>query len=361
MKTQPKINVKKWFTPAKYMPIGIWESIGTTFLNVVAYGLLILFLLPIIYMLVTSVKEVDQLQDLNAPLYPARQKKYTYEGQEYLVYKVPFDDGVRELALVSPSRKISVFVDPNDPAQTPIEWEGNWRGLTGAYQFHISLEAFKSVFEVIDVPLMMRNTLGIAVITEIGVIISSLIIAYGFARFPLPGGDLLFYIMIATILIPEKITLIPTYYMYIHVLNWDETWLPLVVPFFFGNAVYIFLMRQNFRSIPIETEEAAKLDGAGPLKTLFRIVLPQTWPVVITASLLHFYFIWNETRQAALYLSTRRELAPISFGIQNYQGRISSVNYLLASAVVIMIVPAVILMISQRYFMRDMVVTGLEK
>lgn len=361
MKTQPKINVKKWFTPAKYMPIGIWESIGTTFLNVVAYGLLILFLLPIIYMLVTSVKEVDQLQDLNAPLYPARQKKYAYEGQEYLVYKVPFDDGVRELALVSPSRKISVFVDPNDPAQTPIEWEGNWRGLTGAYQFHISLEAFKSVFEVIDVPLMMRNTLGIAVITEIGVIISSLIIAYGFARFPLPGGDLLFYIMIATILIPEKITLIPTYYMYIHVLNWDETWLPLVVPFFFGNAVYIFLMRQNFRSIPIETEEAAKLDGAGPLKTLFRIVLPQTWPVVITASLLHFYFIWNETRQAALYLSTRRELAPISFGIQNYQGRISSVNYLLASAVVIMIVPAVILMISQRYFMRDMVVTGLEK
>lgn len=361
MKTQTRTNFNQWLTPSKYMSIGVWESLGTILLNMIAYGLLALFLLPIIYMLVTSVKEVDQLQDLHAPLYPGKQKTHTYNGEEFLVYQVPFDDETRELALISPSRKTSVFVDPNDPDQTPIEWEGNWRGLTGAYQFHISFEAFKSVVEVVNVPLMMRNTLGIALITEIGVILSSLIIAYGFARFPLPGGDLLFYIMIATILIPEKVTLIPSYYMYIHILNWDETWLPLVVPFFFGNAVYIFLMRQNFRSIPIETEEAAKLDGAGPLKTLFRVVIPQSWPVVITASLLHFYFIWNETRQAALYLGTRRELAPISFGIQNYQGRISTVNYLLASAVIIMIVPVVILMISQKYFMRDMVVTGLEK
>ncbi len=358
-KTKP--NRTSWFTPSKYLPIGAWEGFGTVLVNIIAYGFLILFLLPIAYMLVTSVKDVDQLQDLKAPIYPARQIKYEYAGDEYLVYQVPFDDGVRELALISPSRKISVFVDPNDPAQAPIEWEGNWRGLTPSYKFHLSFESYRSVLEVVDVPLMMRNTLFIALITEVGVIFSSLIIAYGFARYPLPGGDLLFYVMIATILIPEKITLIPSYYMYVHVLNWDETWLPIVVPFFFGNAVYIFLMRQNFRSIPIETEEAAKLDGAGPMNTLFRVVLPQTWPVVITTSLLHFYFVWNETRQAALYLSTRRELAPISFGIQNYQGRISSDNYLQASAVIIMVVPVVILMLSQRYFLRDMVVTGLEK
>lgn len=354
-------NSKRWFTPSNLISIAIWEWFGTLSLNIIAYGFLVLFLLPIAYMLVTSVKEVDQLQDLKAPIYPARQIMYMYEGKEYQVYQVPFDDQIQELALISPSRTVSVFIDPDDQTHTPINWEGNWRGLTPAYEFHISFESYQSVLNVVDVPLMMRNTLSIAIITEIGVIISSLIIAYGFARFPLPGGDMLFYIMIATILIPEKITLIPTYYMYIHVLNWDETWLPIVVPFFFGNAIYIFLMRQNFQSIPIETEEAAKLDGAGPLNTLFRVVLPQSWPVVITASLLHFYFIWNETRQAALYLSTRRELAPISFGIQNYQGRIASHNYLQASAVIIMVVPVVILMISQRYFMRNMVVTGLEK
>jgi multiple sugar transport system permease protein len=198
-------------------------------------------------------------------------------------------------------------------------------------------------------------------ITEIGVIISSLVIAYGFARYPLPGGDLLFYILIATILIPEKVTLIPSYFSFVRILNWDETWLPIVVPFFFGNAVYIFLMRQNIKSIPLEMDEAAMLDGAGPLRTLFQVILPQSWPVVITASLLHFFFIWNETRQAALYLGTRRELAPISFGIQNYQGRAPWQNNLQASALIIMVVPVVVLIIAQRYFMRDMVVTGLEK
>jgi multiple sugar transport system permease protein len=186
-------------------------------------------------------------------------------------------------------------------------------------------------------------------------------VAYGFARYPLPGGDLLFYLMIATILIPEKITLIPSYYMYVHILNWDETWLPILVPFFFGNAVYIFLIRQNIRSIPVELEEAAMLDGAGPLRTLFNVSLPQSWPVVITASLLHFFYIWNETKNAALYLGTSRHLAPISFGIQNYQGRAAQPSNLQASALIILVVPVVILFIMQKFFMRNLVITGLEK
>jgi multiple sugar transport system permease protein len=208
---------------------------------------------------------------------------------------------------------------------------------------------------------MLRNTLIAALISGISVILSSIIVAYGFARFPLPGGNLIFFIMIGTILIPEQVTLIPTYFFFVRVLDWSGSWLPILVPFFFGNAVYIFLLRQNFKSIPKELEEAAFLDGAGPLRTLFSVVLPQSWPVVITTTLLHFFFIWNETREAALYLGTRRDLAPISFGIQNFQSLSPVQNHLQASALIIMVVPVLVLLISQRYFMRDVMVTGTER
>jgi ABC-type glycerol-3-phosphate transport system permease component len=108
-------------------------------------------------------------------------------------------------------------------------------------------------------------------------------------------------------------------------------------------------------------EEAAVIDGAGPLRTLFSIVLPQSWPVVITVTLLHFFYIWNETRQASLYLGINRSLSPISFGVQNYQSLFPNQNELQASALIVMVVPVIILLISQRYFMRDVLVTGTEK
>ncbi|MFC1936482.1 carbohydrate ABC transporter permease [Chloroflexota bacterium] len=361
MKAAPVSSFRKWFTPQKYMSVKTWESIGGGILNFGVYAFLVLYLFPVIFMIFTAFMDTQQLGDRNAPIYPSRQVRYNYEGKDYRVYNVPIGDEVRELALVSASREISLFVDPAESAENIIEWEGNWRRLIGVYEFYITFESFETLFSALRLPQMLRNTMLMALITEVGVIISSLIVAYGFSRFPLPGGDFLFYILIATILIPEKVTLIPTYFIFVRVLGWEGTWFPILVPFFFGNAVYIFLMRQNFRSIPVEMDEAAMLDGAGPLRILFRVILPQSWPVVITASLLHFFYIWNETRQAALYLGIRRDLAPISFGIQNYQSLAPIQNDLQASALIIMVVPVLALLISQKYFMRDMVITGLEK
>ena len=149
---------------------------------------------------------------------------------------------------------------------------------------------------------MMGDTLLLVLIAEIGVLLSSILIAYGFSRFPLPGGDLLFYVLIATILIPEKVTLIPTFFFYVNFFHWYGTIYPLVVHLFFGNAVFIFLLRQNFKSLPLDLEEAAMLDGAGPLRRLFSVVLPQSWPVLVTISLLQFFYTWNETRLVTLYM-----------------------------------------------------------
>ncbi|MFZ0545922.1 MAG: carbohydrate ABC transporter permease [Candidatus Promineifilaceae bacterium] len=354
-------SIKSNLMPRSYIALHRWEFLGTGLVNLVVFGFLFVYLFPTLYMFSTSFMETVQLRDRNAPPYPARQIHFEYEGEEHLVYKVPFEDSIRELALVNPGRTSSEFVDPNNPDAGVIPWDGSWRTLVGVYEFHMTLDNFTTIIRSIRIGEMLKNTLLMALISGIGVTISSVIVAYGFARFKLPGGNFLFYLMIATLLIPENITLIPTYYIYTQVLHWKGTWYPILLPFFFGNAVYIFLLRQNFKSIPKELEEAAVIDGAGPLRTLFSVVLPQSWPVVITITLLHFFYIWNETRQASLYLSTSRELAPISFGIQNYQSLIPNQNQLQASALIIMAVPVIILLISQRYFMRDVLVTGTEK
>lgn len=354
--------MNRWPKIRDLISLSQWEIFGTSVFNLFVYLLLALYLFPTLYMVSTALSESAQLRDPNAPPYPARQVRFEYEGRERLMYEVPFEDGtIQELALVEPGRTASRFVDPQNTAAGLIDWEGSWRRLTGVYEFHMTWENFSILFGSLRIPQMVRNTLLIALITEIGVLVSSIIVAYGFARFPLPGGNFLFYLMIATILIPEKVTLIPTYFFFVRILGWEGSWLPIVVPFFFGNAIYIFLLRQNFKSIPKEMEEAAVIDGAGPLRTLWSIILPQSWPVVITVSLLHFFFIWNETRQAALYLSIRRDLVPISFGISNFQSLSPIQNQLQASALVIMVVPVVVLFIAQRYFMRNVIVTGTEK
>ena len=353
-------NKRNPATPSKYLNLRHWESLGSVLSNILVFGLLIVYLFPMLYMVTTSLMEVQQLRDRNAPLYPSRQTDFEYDGKPRKIYNVPFGEEVRQLALVQPGRTSSEFVDPENPEAGTIIWEGNWRQLIGVYEFHITWDNFGILFRSLRLPDMLRNTLLVAIVTEIGVLLSSVIVAYGFARFPLPGGNFFFYLLIATILIPEQVTLIPTYFTFVRVLDWNGSWLPIILPFFFGNAVYIFLLRQNFKSIPKDLEEAAMLDGAGPIRTLFSIILPQSWPVIITITLLHFFYIWNETRQVALYLSTRRDLIPISFGIQNYQSLGPIQNQLQASALIIMIVPMLFLIFSQRYFMRNLIITGSE-
>lgn len=352
---------RKWHTPQAYFSMRAWESLGAGMYNLLVFALLGVYLFPILFMVTTAFMGRRQLGDRNAPVYPARQLTYPYQGKEYKIYTVPVDGATRQLALVKPGRRASQFIDPQHPEGGLIDWQGNWRGLKGVYQASLTLENFELIFRSTRFARMLSNTLLMALISEVGVLASSLVVAYGFARFPLPGGNLLFYVLIATILIPEKVTLIPTYFFFVRVLDWNGSWLPILVPLFFGNAVYIFLLRQNFKSIPKDLDEAAMIDGAGPLRVLFSVILPQSWPVVITVSILHFFYIWNETRQAALYLSIRPDLAPVSFGVQSFQSLSPIQSILQASALLVMIVPLILLLVSQRFFMQNMVITGMEK
>ena len=350
--------------PARSLHRGIrlWKLFGAVLVNLLALALLVTYLFPMAYMVVTAIKENAQFLVSGSPIWPARAIAFTYQGEAYAVYYVPTDQGVKQWALVTPHRQASEFVDPARPEAGLIQWTGNWRGLKRVFVPAWTLTNFVDLWKQIDFPHLLNNTLWIVGLSELGVLISSVLVAYGFARFPVPAGKYLFILLIATILLPGKVTLIPTYFLYMRVFHWGGTWIPLILPHLFGNAIFIFLLRQNFKSIPKDVEEAAMLDGAGPVRTLVSILLPQAFPTVITMGLLQFFFAWNETQTAALYLGTSPDLFPLSFAVQTYGGQFfAAPNLLQASALMAMTIPIVVLFFGQRFFMQSVLGTGLEK
>lgn len=340
----------------------LWDFTGTAMINLFMFLFIIVYLAPLSFMVVASLTPHIQFLDANAPLLPSEKEIFHYDGKDLVVYHVPTADGLKDWALYKPARTSSLFIDPKNLEAGLIPWQGSWRQLKPAYRPAPTLDNFKNFLNVARLPLYFRNTFAIALMSELGVLISSISVAYGFSRFKIPGGKYLFFILIATIIIPANITLVPTYFLFSgHMLNWMGTWLPLIIPHFFGSAILIFLLRQNFKSIPRDLDEAAMLDGAGPLRILVSVILPQSIPSVVTVALLHFFYVWNETRSASLYLGIAPNLQPISFGIQLTQSFFFTPESLMVGAIVVMIVPVVVLFLSQRFFMHDMIITQIEK
>lgn len=347
---------------ASTLTVRLWEFTGSALLGLFLFILLAAYLSPLVYMLVTSLKDAAQLNDSKAPLYPAVNPQYEYEGVEYPVMVVPTAEGNKEWAMVLRRRTYAEFIDPQNPGRGIIHWDGNWRALEKAWKYQLSFDTFPRLWKDAKIPQVMGNTLIIAAITEIGVLVSSIAVAYGFSRFRIPGGKWLFLLMVGTFLIPESVTLIPTYFIFVRIFEWNGTWNPLIVPHFFSSAVFVFLLRQNFKSIPRDLDEAAMLDGAGPLRILTSIIIPQSIPTITTVALLHFFYIWNELRIASLYLGISPDLRTISFTSPATNAAVGfTPEALQASALLIMLVPVVVLFVCQRFFMQDMVVTGLEK
>ena len=319
-------------------------------------------LLPMLYMVTTAFQQPGQSTTPGAPVWPAAPQTAQYQGQDYPVYTVPFPDGTtKQLILIEPGRESSMFVDPTDPTQTPIEWQGRWRTLEQAWTFAPLIDNFTTAWNQLNFPRLLRNTFGIALLSTIGAVLSSILVAYGFARFRFPGKNALFVVLIATIILPFQVTLLPQYVLFTW-LGWNGTWLPLIIPHCFANAYNVFLLRQYFLSIPRELDEAAMIDGAGPFRILRSIIVPQSIPAITAVSLFHFFFAWNDFFMPLLYLGSKPELQPMSIAIQQYNALYASQPTLIqASALLTMAVPIVIFLFAQRAFMRGVVVTGVDK
>lgn len=321
---------------------------------------MIFWLSPFALMVTTSLKTQEQIQ--NPRILPESPAQFEYEGESLDLFTVPMPDGsVRELALLNPGRESSEFIDPDNIEAGPITWEGRWRTLEPAWELDIQWQNYVEAFTAVEFPLLLRNTALIALFGIIGTTISCTLVAFGFARFPIPGKQILFLILISTIVLPRQVTLIPTYIIFQR-LGWVGTWLPLIVPHFFANAFNVFLLRQYFLTIPREMDEAAYIDGANPLRILWSVILPQSWPVIIAVSVSHLIFAWNDYFEPLIYLRSRPDLQPISVGVQEFNFIYGARPELLqAVSLLALIIPVVIFFLAQKYFMQGVVFTGVDK
>jgi multiple sugar transport system permease protein len=339
-------------------PTEAGKSFTLTFITVVVVAA---FLSPMLRSITLSLKSEEQVTQSGSPIWPADPATFEYKGREYDVYLVPIEGKTRELALVRKGRADSDFVDPANPAAGIIKWEGSWRTLDPAWQFSPTWSNYSDVWSLIDYPRLLFNTVMLALIGTLGTVVSCTLVAYGFARFRFPGRNLLFTLLIATIFLPAAVTLIPTYTIFVQ-LGWVGTWLPLLVPAFFANAYDVFLLRQYFLTIPRDLDDAAAVDGAGPLRTLISVIVPQAWPVIIAVTIFHIVYSWNDFFAPLIYLSSTPELQPLAVGLSRFQGiHFTNPGLVQAGTLMTLVIPVVLFLIFQRVFMRGVVITGVEK
>ena len=335
---------------------------GQSFLlTLIAVLLVAAFLSPLLRAATSSITSTEQLGQPGSPLLPSDIATFEFDGEPVELFKVPLDGTVREMGLLKRGRTQSEFIDPANPNAAPVVWDGSWRTLEPVWVIAPHFENYGRVWELIDYPRLLFNTIAIALISTFGTLVSCVLVAYGFARFRFPGRGLLFTLVIATICLPAAVTIIPTYTIFVK-LGWVGSWLPLLVPAFFANAYDVFLMRQYFMTIPTEMDEAAAIDGAGPFRTLWSVLLPQAWPVVIAVGIFHLVYSWNDFFGPLIYLSSKPELQPLAVGLSRFNGvHYRDPGLIQAGTLMTLVIPVVAFLLTQRFFTRGIVITGVEK
>jgi ABC-type glycerol-3-phosphate transport system permease component len=289
-------------TTAAPHALSFWERrrFGLTVRNIIVYGLLILlsliFIFPFVWMVLTALKPEHQ-----------------------------------------------IFLWPPQWIPDPVEWSN-----------------FLVAFQNPQLPFaaFFRNTMILEVAMIAGRLVSSVLIAYGFARLRAPGKDILFVILLATLMLPKAIILIPQFILFSK-LGWVNTFLPMIVPAWFGEAYAIFLMRQFFSTIPRELEEAAYMDGASTLQVIRKIIVPLSIPVLTVITILSFKDIWNDFMTPLLYLNEVGKYT-VSVGLAYFNGQFNvQMGPLMAASVVTMLPVLVLFFVAQRAFVEGISLTGI--
>jgi ABC-type glycerol-3-phosphate transport system permease component len=206
----------------------------------------------------------------------------------------------------------------------------------------------------------MFNTLTIAVLVMLANIFVSAMVAYAFARLRAKAKSILFILLLSTMMLPGQVTMIPMFILFSR-LGWVNTPLPLIVPSFFGgSALYVFLIRQFFSSIPMSLDEAAKIDGASHFTVFTRILLPMSRPVLVTVAVFSFVGSWNDFMGPLIYLS-RMETFTLAIGLNLFKTQYTTHwNFTMAYNVMMIVPIIVIFFFAQKSFIQGIVITGVK-
>ncbi|RIK43626.1 MAG: sugar ABC transporter ATP-binding protein [Chloroflexi bacterium] len=248
--------------------------------------------------------------------------------------------------LISSSLKAphQIYVFPPQWIPDPVHWAN-----------------YVEVFQVVPIFRYLTNTLIITIFATTGVVLSSSLAAYSFARLRFRGRDLVFGAVLATLMLPFAATMIPVYLLFTN-LGWVGTFLPLIVPAWFGGPITIFLLRQFFRTIPMELEDAARIDGASRPRIFLTIILPLARPALTVVTVLALLFNWNDFLAPLIYLQ-KRDLYTLALGLnalRYFEGGLDYTHYVMVMATM-MVVPVVVMyFLAQRAFVEGIVLTGIK-
>jgi multiple sugar transport system permease protein len=203
------------------------------------------------------------------------------------------------------------------------------------------------------------NTVRYALIVVFADVLSNSLVAYGFAKLRFPGRDVLFGVVLATMMIPDMVTMIPKYILFAK-LHWIPGYLPLIVPHFFAGAFFTFLMRQFFMGIPEEYSEAARVDGANELWIWGRVIVPLSKPVLATVAIFSFEGAWNDYIGPVLYLNSNK-MYTLQIGLTMFKSTSDTQwQHLMAASIVVMLPIIILFSAFQRYFVEGAAVTGIK-
>jgi len=235
-----------------------------------------------------------------------------------------------------------VFADP--PQWWPKPWL--WSNYTNA-------------FRTMPFALYTWNTLKVTGTCVVGQALSCSLVAFGFARMRFPGRNVLFLLLLSTMMLPAQVTMIPIFKIFA-TLGWYDTFLPLTVPAFFGTPFFVFLLRQYFMTVPHEMDEAARIDGASTWQVYWRVLLPQVKPALATVAIFSFMWNWNDFLGPLIYLNSPAKRT-IALGLYTFLGQHGADwNYLMAASAVAMLPLLILFFIGQKYFIQGVVISGVK-
>jgi multiple sugar transport system permease protein len=206
-----------------------------------------------------------------------------------------------------------------------------------------------------------KNTVIITAAVMVGELLSCTLVAYGFARLRFPGREILFVVLMSTMMLPGVVTMVPLYILFSKI-KWVNTFLPLIVPAFFASPFYVFLLRQFFMTIPEELIDAARIDGAGELSIWARIMLPLSGPAIIVVAIFSFQGAWNDFMGPLIYLNNEK-LHTMALSLHMFRGlpgQGSIINQMMAATVMMVLPMLIVFAVFQRYFIQGVTLTGLK-
>jgi multiple sugar transport system permease protein/sn-glycerol 3-phosphate transport system permease protein len=220
---------------------------------------------------------------------------------------------------------------------------------------------FQEVWDAVPFATFTKNTAVIVTLVMIGTLLSCSFSAYGFARLRAPGRDVIFILVLATMMLPSAVTLVPTYIAF-NKLGWTNSILPLVVPSFFGAPFYIFLLRQFYLSIPKDVEESGRIDGASAFRIWWDLMLPLTKPALATVAVFTFFATYNDFFGPLIYLNDQSKQT-IAVGLSYFTGSATvgpQMHLLMAMTLMATLPTLIVFLVAQRYFVQSIVTTGIK-